>query len=527
VVGCGVAIVEVLVAVGLTPLGPLGFPGIFLIFVGAFWGASGAIGGAAVMFAYFLFTLGAPQRFPHFFANPGMLAFWITTLGLATTVAAVLRGRLVEAQALALKAAKNEAELTALTDYRQWLNTIIDNTPALIGYIDAEQRFKFNNRTYEHWLEKPSSEITGRTVSEVYGETEYLKFKPHLERALRGGRVTFHHELWLHGEVRHAQTSFVPNFDPAGRVRGCFVVAKDIGSVIEAQRELREAQQRYELALGGSSVALWDVDLQTGKVYLGEAWAAMSGAPAGDTLTTVEALASLIHPEDREAVRRALRDALKGTARAYVAEHRMRAANGEWKWILSRGRVTQRDASGRALRMIGTNVDIHERKLAELAVERRVQDDVPGGVASQSLLVERLRRALARARRTGSSLALIHLDIERFRPIADALGPQAAETLLNELAGRLRACVRLTDTVARLGTHQFVVLLDVLKERSDAFRVVEKMLKVLREPVPAAGSEVRVTANVGVAFPDTADTTPEELIKRAGSALESAKSAVA
>jgi diguanylate cyclase (GGDEF)-like protein/PAS domain S-box-containing protein len=325
--------------------------------------------------------------------------------------------------------------------------------------------------------------------------------------------------------VRHAQTSFVPNFDPAGRVRGCFVVAKDIGSVIEAQRELREAQQRYELALGGSNVALWDVDLQTGKVYLGEAWAAMSGAPAGDTLTTMEALGSLIHPEDRQAVQRALRDALKGTARAYVAEHRMRAADGEWKWILSRGRVTQRDANGRALRMIGTNVDIHERKLAELAVERRVHDDDAGGIASQSLLVERVRRALARARRTGASLALIHLGVDRFRPIADALGAQATEALLNELAGRLRACVRLTDTVARLGADQFVVLLDVLKERSDAFRVAEKMLKALREPLPAGGREVQVSANIGVAFPDDADAAPEDLIKRAGSALEAARGA--
>jgi PAS domain S-box-containing protein len=482
-------VVELLLLVGWQPLGPLGMPGLFLIVAAAFWGASGAIGGALVMFAYLLVAIGTPHRFPHFFQNPGMLAFWMMGFGIVAFIAVQLRARLLRAQAAALEAARNQQELAALTDYRQWLNSILDNAPALIGYVDAEQRFQFNNLTYEHWLSKPKAEITGRTMREVLGEAEYQKVRPHLERALRGVRATFHHEHWLHGAVRHAQTSYVPDFDRQGRVRGCFVVAKDIGSVIEEQQELRAAQQRYELALGGSAVALWDADLQTGKVRL------------GDGFTTVEALASLVHPEDREAVRRALRDALKGTAAAYVSEHRMRAPDGEWKWVLSRGRVTQRDpASGRAVRMIGTNIDIHERKLAEQAVERRPDGDGHGGVATQSLFFERLRRALARSQRSGAPLALMHLDLE-----------QRDEAMLNDVGARLRACVRLTDTVARLGAGQFVVLLDVLKERGDAFRVAEKMLQALRE--------LDVTASVGVAFPDSAATTAEELVRRAGSAL--------
>jgi PAS domain S-box-containing protein len=116
------------------------------------------------------------------------------------------------------------------------MSSIVDNAPALIGYIDAEQRFRFHNATYEHWLEKPKAQITGRTVREVFGEAEYQKIRPQLERALRGGRVTFHHEHALHGEIRHAQTSFVPDYDPQGKVRGCFVAAKDVGSIIQEQR---------------------------------------------------------------------------------------------------------------------------------------------------------------------------------------------------------------------------------------------------------------------------------------------------
>ena len=252
-----------------------------------------------------------------------MLVFWVLGLTVAAGAAVKLRGRLRRAQQLAIEAAQVNTELSALLDYKEWLNRIVDNVPALIGYIDAEQRFQFHNLAYEHWLEKPKGEITGRLVREVLGEDEYLKLQPHLERALRGGHVTLHLENRIRGETRHAQTSFVPDFDHRGRARGCFVVAKDIGSVVEAQRELRSAQERHELALEASGVALWDADLQTGKVYLSEAWTAMIGAKGGDTLATLQDLAALVHPDERDTVRRGMREALKGTAPAYAAEHRV------------------------------------------------------------------------------------------------------------------------------------------------------------------------------------------------------------
>ena len=240
--------VEALIYMGWSPLGPVGWPGLCLILAAAIWGPSGALGGAIVLFGYFLFTLGATHRFPHFFGNPGALSFWFVGVGVLTAAAAILRERLAQAHAQALRAAQEARELQALTEYRQWMNEILDNAPALIGYVDADQKFTFNNRTYEHWLERPKAEITGRTVREVLGEAEFGKVKPQLERALRGGRVTFHHEHWLRGVVRHAQTTFVPDFDRQGRVRGCFVVAKDIGDVIDAQRERerRLAEQAIE-----------------------------------------------------------------------------------------------------------------------------------------------------------------------------------------------------------------------------------------------------------------------------------------
>jgi GGDEF domain-containing protein len=157
---------------------------------------------------------------------------------------------------------------------------------------------------------------------------------------------------------------------------------------------------------------------------------------------------------------------MKGMRPSYAFEHRVRAADGQWKWILSRGRVTERDpAGGRALRMIGTNIDITDRKRMEEALQSVAHSDPLTGLANRMLLADRMRLALARGRRSGSACALLYLDIDRFKHVNDTLGHAAGDRLLKDFAERLRGCVRQSDTVARLGGDEFVVLLEDLRTR--------------------------------------------------------------
>jgi PAS domain S-box-containing protein len=227
-----VVFVEILVGVGLRPLGPLGWPALGLIVGTALWGASGALGGAAVLLAYYLWNLSVPQRFPHFFSSEESIVFWAAGLAILTSLAALFRQRLLEAEAKGLEAARAQAELEALRQYDERLRTITDNVPVLIGYVDAEGRFRFNNLAYEAWYERPRAEITGRPVREVLGEAAWQKIRPHLERALAGGRVSFRVEYHVNGRPRRAQYTYLPDFDPSGRVRGVFVAAKDIAPPI-------------------------------------------------------------------------------------------------------------------------------------------------------------------------------------------------------------------------------------------------------------------------------------------------------
>jgi len=161
--------------------------------------------------------------------------------------------------------------------------------------------------------------------------------------------------------------------DSAGNFLGYRGVGRDVTERRRGERELAAAKERLELALEGSSACLWDTDLRTGKVYLSEGWAEFTGRPRAPTGTTVEALMQGVHEEDLARAVQLSVQVVKGEREDYAEEHRYRAADGEWKWLLSRGKVSERDATGRALRMTGINIDITARKRAEQAVAEREQ----------------------------------------------------------------------------------------------------------------------------------------------------------
>ncbi|HSD60094.1 MAG TPA: PAS domain-containing protein, partial [Burkholderiales bacterium] len=154
-----------------------------------------------------------------------------------------------------------------------------------------------------------------------------------------------------------------------------------------AEAALSRARERLELALEGSGLALWDADVPSGRVYLDGRWTEMLGGPRSETQTTARELLDLAHPEDREPLQQLAREVLQGRREEYRVEHRVLARNGEWRWILSRGRVAERDRRGRALRMAGTNGDITERKRVDEALRaseaqlRLVTDNVPAMIA--------------------------------------------------------------------------------------------------------------------------------------------------
>jgi PAS domain S-box-containing protein len=136
----------------------------------------------------------------------------------------------------------------------------------------------------------------------------------------------------------------------------------------QTEANARQWNERLRLALGASSACVWERDARTDEVFLSEGWASLIGAAPGETRTTLASLIAMVHADDVDASVGMATEAVKGLRDEYVVEQRVRTVAGGWRWILSRGRVTERGADGRALRLSGINIDIHGRKTAELAL---------------------------------------------------------------------------------------------------------------------------------------------------------------
>ncbi len=136
------------------------------------------------------------------------------------------------------------------------------------------------------------------------------------------------------------------------------------------EADILRAKERLDLALEASGVVLWDHDVSSGRVYLSGHWPKLLGYEPRATVTTVSELAELAHPDDRQMLLDLTSDTIGGRRASYDAEYRVAANGGEWKWILSRGKVVEKSTNGRALRVIGTSVDITAGKLQEQRIAR-------------------------------------------------------------------------------------------------------------------------------------------------------------
>jgi diguanylate cyclase (GGDEF)-like protein/PAS domain S-box-containing protein len=302
-------------------------------------------------------------------------------------------------------------------------------------------------------------------------------------------------------------------------------IGRDITDKKRAEQQVLRAKERLDLALASSSLALWDWDLQSGRVYFSEGWSALRGEASRDSTSTAEEVVAWNHPDDHEVYLAALTNAIKGVSEEFECEHRVPHAGGEWIWIYSRGKVTQRDAGGRAIRMTGTSTDITKRKQAEERAEYLATRDPLTGLPNRVLLHDRLEQGIVNAARLKTGFAFMFIDLDRFKTINDSLGHDVGDELLKRVAARLTACVRASDTVARLGGDEFAVILENLLDDDDegAQQVAEKMITVMGAPMLINNQHLNTSCSIGISLYPTDGRDGATLMKHADVAMYYAK----
>jgi diguanylate cyclase (GGDEF)-like protein/PAS domain S-box-containing protein len=291
-----------------------------------------------------------------------------------------------------------------------------------------------------------------------------------------------------------------------------------------AQEGLKESEERYALAAQGSNDGLWDWNLVTNEVYYSPRWKAMIGCQDDEIGNKAEDWFERIHHADQDRTREEIATHQKGSTPHFESVHRVRHKDGTFRWMLSRG-LAIRDGDGKPLRMAGSQTDITEGKVS----------DPLTGLPNRLLFLDRLDRLMKTAKRhTERSFAVLFLDLDAFKMINDSLGHLVGDQLLLGVSKRLEKCLRVSDTVARLGHDtftlarmggdEFTVLLDDLKEPGDAERAAERVMEGLSAPFEVEGKEVFTSASIGIALWNPAYQDAEDIMRDADTAMYRAKS---
>ena len=290
---------------------------------------------------------------------------------------------------------------------------------------------------------------------------------------------------------------------------------------IQAEKSMRDSEERYALAARGANDGLWDWNLATGEIYLSSRWNEMLGYEPEVKWNSPEDWLGRIHPADSERVRSEIASHREGKTTELISEYRLRKRNGAYIWVLSRG-IAVRDTAGNAVRMAGSQTDITEGKIA----------DPLTGLHNRLYFVDRIESSIDTSRRTGIVFAVLFLDLDRFKLINDSLGHAAGDELLAGIASRLQSSLRSFDAnrntivrsiAARLGGDEFGVLIAVHAAPEPAV-LAEQILQQMQTPFTIDGRPVFGALSIGIAL-SSPETTPEELLRSADTAMYAAKKA--
>ncbi len=421
---------------------------------------------------------------------------------------------------------------------RQRLDTLLAALPAGVVQHDARGRIVDANPEACRLLGMPLAQLQGRAGAPprwdaVDEDGRPLPGREHPPiRVLRSGRPVRAMTVGLlhaDGRRRWLRVNAEPLRDAAGKIDGALSCFVDV-------TEQRAQRQLLQLSIDAAGLGTFHWHLPSGRFDASARCFEMLGYAPDAWPHAHEHWKALVHPDDLAPSLRALQRHLDGAAPRYEAELRLRRADGRWGWVMACGAVVERDAEGRALRLVGVRIDITRRKALERRLAESAWRDELTGLPNRVALLERLARCISRARAdAGYRYAVLSVDLDHFKHVNDALGHAAGDALLRQVAERLRATLRETDALARLdaradiatrlGGDEFVVLLNPIDRAGDAQAVAQRLIDALAAPFSVAGQTVWIGASVGIVIGDAARQDAEAALRDADTAMYEAKRA--
>ena len=411
-----------------------------------------------------------------------------------------------------------QAATAAVTSAEDELRRSFDESVTGMALVDLDGRIRRANAAY--------ATIVGRDVADLVG-TDAIELLP----AVDGEQVT----------SRSIATGALPNLeterrlirpdgvavwvrvhtsavrDQHGTITHFVSQVHDITEVRIAAEVLRETQARFTALVEQSSDIICLLGA-TGRIrYASPAAQRILGydPTAGSEQRFIE----LVHPDDIPEATAGYEELLRNPGSARSFQIRLVDHEGGWRHmeVLATNRLDDDTVRG----VVANVRDITERATEAARLTWQAYHDTLTGLANRALLQDRLDHALERARRGRELTGLLFIDLDHFKAVNDALGHEAGDRVLTEVADRLVHAVRTGDTVARIGGDEFIILAETLSARSEARLIAARVLELLAEPIDLDGTAVTIGASVGIAFDEVHN--PDLLLRDADAALYQAK----
>ena len=409
---------------------------------------------------------------------------------------------------------------------RQLLGDLMNSMPEAIFFKDTQNRYvRVNPAFVEVFGASHASDVLGRRLSELIPSSEVAHHIEAEERALlRDGssRRSIVQCASPQGE-RSLSITRAAVRSSSGAVLGLVGISQDVSETLRTQEDLRISEERLRLAFLAANTGLFDWNLRTGETLYSPAVALEMGQTVIDDVAALEAR---VHAEDLPRLRAALNAHLEKREPLRGLEVRVRSGNGDYRWYDISAQAAW-DATGRAVRLVGALADVTDRKEHALRLARldylQHHDELTGLSNAAGFQLE-LEREVMSCQARAEKLALILVDVVRFRHVNEILGRVGGDELLREVARRLKLALRQVDSLARIGSNTFAVVMPGVAHESDAAQwVAQLVLPTLHQPLSVQGTELSLSTKVGIALFPSDGSTRDALIANAEAALLQAK----
>lgn len=404
-----------------------------------------------------------------------------------------------------------------LSDNERFLRLVTDNLPVHTAYVDREQRYRFVNEANCRLFGRPREQILGRTLKELIPGGVDSGVYQRVDAALAGQAQHFEHEEWVGGQLRRIESRLIPDFDAAGEVRGCFSTGIDVTERSASEKALRLQTATLASVTEAIPAIVSAVDADLRFRFVNSAFERWYGRSREQVLG--RRAIELFAPEDHALSLPWAERALAGETVQFERSYPDRPGTPH----LAVSYIPLRLDNGRLDGFIGVAQDITPHREEQQRLQHLAQRDPLTGLLNRAGFELQMSHVLEGG--DGANLALLYIDLDRFKPVNDTHGHSVGDLVLQAFAQRLSRLVRPSDAVARMGGDEFALLLPGMRDKGHARVVADKVIAAATTPFEVAGLVLHIGASVGVAHGADPATGGRELLARADARLYQAKQA--